>query len=43
VVKEKKLDVEKIMQTWFLQESDNVVPYSTLEEKVRLAEASAKK
>lgn len=39
LVKERKLDVQKIMQTWFLAESDHVVPYSVLEEKVRLAEA----
>ena len=38
VVKERKLDVQKIMQTWFLAESDHTVPYSVLEEKVRLAE-----
>ena len=39
LVKERKLDVEQIMQTWFLAESDQLVPYSALEEKVRLAEA----
>jgi len=39
VVKERQLDVGSIMQTWFLQESDHTVPYSSLEEKVRLAEA----
>jgi glyoxylase-like metal-dependent hydrolase (beta-lactamase superfamily II) len=38
LVKERKLDVQKIMQTWFLAESDHTVPYSVLEEKVRLAE-----
>ena len=27
------------MQTWFLSESDHTVPYSVLEEKLRLAEA----
>lgn len=39
VVKERRLDVRNIMQTWFLQDSDSTVPYSILEEKVRLAEA----
>jgi len=39
VVKERKLDVQKIMQTWYVSESDHTVPYSVLEEKVRLAEA----
>src|SRR5258705_9320419 len=43
IVKERKLDVRNIMQTWFLQESDNTVPYSALEEKVRLAEAKDSK
>lgn len=43
VVKERKLDVRNIMQTWFLQESDHTVPYSALEEKVRLAEAKDSK
>jgi hypothetical protein len=38
LVKERKLDVKAIMQTWFLQETDNTVPYSVLEEKIRLAE-----
>lgn len=39
VVKERKLDVRNIMQTWFLQQSDHTVPFSALEEKIRLAEA----
>ena len=39
VVQERKLDVENIMQTWFLSRSDFQVPYSILEEKVRLAAA----
>jgi glyoxylase-like metal-dependent hydrolase (beta-lactamase superfamily II) len=39
VVEERKLDVQRIMETWFLQQSDSTVPYSALEEKVRLAEA----
>jgi hypothetical protein len=39
VVQERKLDVENIMQTWFLSRSDYQVPYSVLEEKIRLAEA----
>jgi len=43
VVKERRLDVGSIMQTWFLQESDHTVPYSALEEKVRLAEAKDSK
>jgi glyoxylase-like metal-dependent hydrolase (beta-lactamase superfamily II) len=43
VVKERKLDVEKIMQTWYLAESDHLVPYSVLEEKIRLAEAKDSK
>jgi hypothetical protein len=43
VVRERGLKVESIMQTWFLQESDNTVPYSALEEKVRLAEAKEAK
>jgi glyoxylase-like metal-dependent hydrolase (beta-lactamase superfamily II) len=37
VVTERKLDVENIMQTWFLSRTDHQVPYSILEEKVRLA------
>ena len=44
VVREQKLDVRNIMQTWFLTRSDYQVPYSVLEEKLRLAEAkNAKK
>jgi glyoxylase-like metal-dependent hydrolase (beta-lactamase superfamily II) len=39
VVAERGLQVESIMQTWFLAETDSLVPYSVLEEKVRLAEA----
>jgi glyoxylase-like metal-dependent hydrolase (beta-lactamase superfamily II) len=39
VVKERKLAVKNIMQTWFLTRSDDQVPYSILEEKIRLAEA----
>jgi glyoxylase-like metal-dependent hydrolase (beta-lactamase superfamily II) len=42
VVKERKLDVRNIMQTWFLERSNATVPYSVLEEKVRLAEAKEK-
>ena len=38
VVAERGLKVESIMQTWFLAETDQLVPYSVLEEKVRLAE-----
>ena len=43
VVQERRLDVRNIMQTWFLSRSDHQVPYSVLEEKVRLAEATEKK
>ncbi len=43
VVAERGLDVESIMQTWFLAETDSLVPYSVLEEKVRLAEAKDSK
>ena len=43
LVKERKLDVQNIMQTWFLQQSDHTVPYSALEEKIRLAEAKDSK
>jgi glyoxylase-like metal-dependent hydrolase (beta-lactamase superfamily II) len=39
VINEQRLDVENIMQTWFLKSSDHEVPYSDLEEKIRLAEA----
>jgi hypothetical protein len=39
IVGERKLDVQNIMQTWFLSRSDHRVPYSALEQKVRLAEA----
>jgi glyoxylase-like metal-dependent hydrolase (beta-lactamase superfamily II) len=39
LVKERKLDVDAIMQTWFLQQTDNTVPFSILEEKVRMADA----
>ena len=39
VVKERKLDVQNVMQTWYLDRADDVVPYSVLEEMVRLAEA----
>jgi glyoxylase-like metal-dependent hydrolase (beta-lactamase superfamily II) len=42
LVQERKLDVEQIMQTWFLAESDPLVPYSALEAKVRLAQTSSK-
>ena len=38
LVKERRLDVKSIMQTWYVAESDHLVPYSVLEEKVRLAE-----
>jgi glyoxylase-like metal-dependent hydrolase (beta-lactamase superfamily II) len=37
VVKERNLDVENIMQTWFLTRSDQLVPYATLREQIRLA------
>ncbi len=43
LVKERKLDVQNIMQTWFLSRSDNLVPYSALEEQVRLADAKDSK
>jgi hypothetical protein len=43
VVKERKLDVENIMQTWYLEKSDHTVPYSVLKEKVRLAETKESK
>ena len=43
VVDERKLDVQKIMQTWFVSESDHTVPYSVLQEKVRLAQAKEPK
>jgi glyoxylase-like metal-dependent hydrolase (beta-lactamase superfamily II) len=43
VVKERKLNVRNIMQTWFLSKSDHTVPYSKLEEKLRLAEAKESK
>jgi glyoxylase-like metal-dependent hydrolase (beta-lactamase superfamily II) len=39
LVEERKLDVENIMQTWFLTGSDRLVPYSVLEEQVRLVDA----
>ncbi len=39
VITERGLDVETIMQTWFLQTADQLTPYSLLEEKIRLAEA----
>ena len=38
LVMERKLDVQSIMQTWFLANSDHQVPYSLLEEKMRLWE-----
>ena len=41
VVKENKLKVENIMQTWFLTQSDPSVPYATLEKKMELLEATA--
>lgn len=43
VVKERKLDVQNIMQTWFLSRSDYQVPFSVLEDKVRLAEEKESK
>ncbi len=43
VVKERKLDVQNIMQTWYLSRSHYQVPYSVLEEKVRLAQAKDSK
>jgi hypothetical protein len=43
LVGERKLDVREIMQTWFLARSDHLVPYSILEEKIRLAEAKDSK
>ncbi len=39
LVQERKLDVQNIMQTWFLSRSDSLVPYSVLEEQIRLADA----
>jgi glyoxylase-like metal-dependent hydrolase (beta-lactamase superfamily II) len=43
LVKERKLDVQNIMQTWFLAQTDHLVPYSLLEEQVRLADAKESK
>ncbi len=43
LVRERKLEVKNIMQTWFLKAADHQVPYSVLEEKVRLAEAKESK
>ena len=43
VVKERGLTVEWIMQTWFLKQSDHRVPYSALEEMIRLADEKAAK
>jgi len=43
IVKERKLDVQNIMQTWYLDRSDYQVPYSVLEEKVRLAKVKDSK
>ena len=37
VVTEHKLDVDAIMQTWFLERADALTPYDLLEEKIRLA------
>jgi len=42
-VRERKLDVQNIMQTWYLGRADHLVPYSDLDEKVRLAEAKDSK
>lgn len=39
LVTERKLDVQNIMQTWYLDRADHLVPYSALEERVRLAAA----
>ena len=39
VITERGLDVETIMQTWFLERADQLTPYALLEEKIRLAEA----
>lgn len=43
VVQERKLDVQNIMQTWYLAQTDHLVPYSLLEEQIRLAEAKKSK
>ena len=43
VVRERGLDVQSIMQTWYLKQSDTTVRYSVLQEKVRLAEEKASK
>jgi len=43
LVEERKLDVQNIMQTWFLNRSDDLVPYSDLEETVQLAVAKNSK
>jgi len=38
VVAEKKLVVQSIMQTWFLERADMLTPYALLLDKIRLAE-----
>jgi hypothetical protein len=43
LVNERKLDVQNIMQTWYLDRSDHLVPYSALDEQVRLAAAKDSK
>jgi glyoxylase-like metal-dependent hydrolase (beta-lactamase superfamily II) len=43
LVQERKLDVQSIMQTWYLGRSDSLVPYSALEEQIQLAEAKDSK
>jgi glyoxylase-like metal-dependent hydrolase (beta-lactamase superfamily II) len=43
VVAERRLEVENIMQTWFLKDAEHLVPYSVLEEGIRLAEAKEPK
>ena len=43
LVTERGLDVQSIVQTWFLGQSDHLVPYTVLEQKVRLAEAKGSK
>jgi hypothetical protein len=36
LITERGLDVQSIMETWFLNRADHVVPYSVLEDMVRL-------
>jgi glyoxylase-like metal-dependent hydrolase (beta-lactamase superfamily II) len=41
VVTEKELEVQSIMQTWFLEDADSLVPYAALEEHVRTPKPQA--